>query len=344
MHVKNSKIDIVIPWVDGNDPNWQLLMKEYRGIDESNSGNCDARFREFELMRYWFRGVEKNMPWVNRIFFVTFGHLPKWLNTDNEKLRVINHRDYIPEKYLPTFNSNVIELNYHRIDELSENFLAFNDDLFVIDNVGEDYFFRNNLPCDMMLLKTLVNYDRSSFVWHMAFNNMGIINKYHAGGKTALKHFTKWINPCYGARNNLGNLLKIPGKRISGYYDGHVLIPHKKSVFKKVWELEGDYLDSVCMNRFRTPLDLNQWLMRYWNFAAGEFEPIDNTKFSQYFEFGEQDSIVDTMCDAIRQRKKAVIVINDTIPDSKAYMFDEYKRKLQSAFEEILPEKSGFEK
>ena len=93
-------------------------------------------------MRYWFRGIEKFMPFVNKIFFVTWGHIPEWLNTDNEKLVIVNHRDYIPEKYLPTYNSNVIEMNFHRIKDLSECFVNFNDDMFITDYVTEDYFFK----------------------------------------------------------------------------------------------------------------------------------------------------------------------------------------------------------
>ncbi len=343
MKRENGPIDIIVPWVDGNDPIWLESKNKYDGSGQKNSGNSDARYRDFDLMRYWFRGVEKNVPWVNKIFFVTCGHLPDWLNTNAEKLRVINHKDYIPEKYLPTFNSNVIELNYHRIVDLSENFIVFNDDIFVVDFLKEDFVFTNDCPCDMMLLKTLVNYDKDSYVWHMSFNNMGIINKYFTGGKSAFAHFSKWINPCYGFRNNLGNILKMPGKRISGYHDSHFIVPHKKSVFKKLWELEGDYLDSVCRNRFRTPLDLNHWLMRYWNFASGNFVPVDNTRFCQYFEFGENDSDFDSICNAIRTKYKAVFIINDTIPDSKANKFDEYKERLREVFDEIMPDKSSFE-
>ena len=60
--------------------------------------------------------------------FVTWGHLPKWLNIDNEKLVIVNHQDYIPEKYLPTFNSNVLDLNMFRIPGLSEQYINFNDE------------------------------------------------------------------------------------------------------------------------------------------------------------------------------------------------------------------------
>ena len=63
------------------------------------------------LLKYWFRAVEAYAPWVGQVHFITWGHLPEWLNTQCPKLHIVNHEDYIPEKYLPTFSANPIELN-----------------------------------------------------------------------------------------------------------------------------------------------------------------------------------------------------------------------------------------
>ena len=123
-------IDFVIIWVDGSDKKWLHEKNKY----QKNSINIDAeinRYRDWDNLKYWFRGVEKYAPWVNNIFFVTWGHIPSWLNTNNPKLKIIKHTDFIPKEYLPTFSANPIELNLHRIEELSENFVFFNDDFFV---------------------------------------------------------------------------------------------------------------------------------------------------------------------------------------------------------------------
>ena len=112
-----EKIDFVISWVDGNDKEWQKEREKY--IVENNNDNSDVRYRNWDNLKYWFRGVEKFAPFVNKIYFITYGHLPEWLNVNNPKLVIVNHKDYIPEKYLPTFNSHTIELNLHRIKGLS---------------------------------------------------------------------------------------------------------------------------------------------------------------------------------------------------------------------------------
>ena len=122
-------IDIVIPWVDGSDPVWQADHAKYRA--SKSADNHPARYREWGLFRYWFRGIEQNAPWVRKVHLLTYGHLPAWLEPDHPKLHIVNHRDFIPEEYLPTFSSHAIELNMHRIPDLAEHFLYFNDDVFL---------------------------------------------------------------------------------------------------------------------------------------------------------------------------------------------------------------------
>ena len=115
----------------------------------------NVRYRDWDTLKYWFRGVEKYAPWVNKIHFVTYGHLPKFLNTNNPKLNIVNHKDFIPKEYLPTFSANPIELNLHRIKDLSEQFVFFNDDMFVINKVKSTDFFKNGKPRDMASLTLL---------------------------------------------------------------------------------------------------------------------------------------------------------------------------------------------
>ena len=90
-----EKIDFVVLWVDGADPQWRKEWGMYLP-EEMNNGSSENRYRDWDLMRFWFRGIEAFAPWVNRVFFVTNGQKPAWLNTDHPKLRMITHREYIP--------------------------------------------------------------------------------------------------------------------------------------------------------------------------------------------------------------------------------------------------------
>ena len=103
-------IDFVIPWVDGSDPAWQK-ERDAKAAQLGSMERCDnrsERYRDWDNLRYWFRGVEKFAPWVHKIYFVTWGHLPEWLDVQHPKLVIVRHEDYIPKEYLPTFNSHTI--------------------------------------------------------------------------------------------------------------------------------------------------------------------------------------------------------------------------------------------
>src|SRR5699024_9785954 len=130
-------------------PEWQ---KEKMLYDESNKGDKrNIRFRDWDNLQYWFRGVEKYAPWVNKIHFVTWGHIPEWLNTNNPKLNIVKHEDFLEERNLPVFNSRAIEINLHRIPNLAEKFVYFNDDMFITKPVKKKDFFENQLPKDVAI-------------------------------------------------------------------------------------------------------------------------------------------------------------------------------------------------
>lgn len=92
-----EKIDFVIPWVDGSDPAWREEFQRYSPTKGTDAG--ENRYRDWNNLRYWFRGVEKFAPWVNTVWFVTWGHVPQWLDRNAPKLRIVRHEDYIPSKY-----------------------------------------------------------------------------------------------------------------------------------------------------------------------------------------------------------------------------------------------------
>ena len=138
-------IDFIIYWVDGSDVDWQKKKALYKGSDYQNNA---ARFRDWGILRYWFRAVEEYAPWVNRVFFVADSQRPKWLNFNHPKLVYIDHQDFIPHEFLPTFQANTIELNFHRIKGLSEHFVVFNDDMYINAPISPEYYFKGGLPCD----------------------------------------------------------------------------------------------------------------------------------------------------------------------------------------------------
>ncbi|SHN72021.1 stealth family protein [Desulfovibrio litoralis] len=139
-------IDVVYTWVDGGDP----LHAEKRNsfLPKQNNihpnGLENARFRDNEELRYSLRALETFAPWVRKIILVTDAQIPNWLNTLNGKIQIVDHKDFIPHEYLPTFNSHVIEAFLHKIPELAEHYIYLNDDVFLARQTTKASFFSSN--------------------------------------------------------------------------------------------------------------------------------------------------------------------------------------------------------
>ena len=170
-----NEIDFVILWVDGNDPAWHEEFVRTRQAE--NDDASEIRYRDWRNLHYWFRSAERFAPWVQKVHFITWGHLPAWLRRDHPKLHIVNHRDFIPAEYLPTFNSNTIELNIHRIEGLADRFVLFNDDTFLTRGCWPEDFFRRGVPCDMARLSVV----QPSSVGHIIYNDLELINRLHVG-------------------------------------------------------------------------------------------------------------------------------------------------------------------
>lgn len=330
-----DKVDFVILWVDGSDINWITEKKLY---DKSiiDAASCAARFRDWNILQYWFRGIEKFAPWVNRIFFITWGHLPKWLNTSHSKLQIVNHKEFIPAKYLPTYNSNAIELNLHRIANLSEKFVLFNDDTFIIQPVCKEDFFQKGMPVDEFVLNAIIPYYDMPIISHTCVNNVRIINKYFKKRSVVKEHFGKIYNLKYGV-GLVRSCLLSAWAEFPGFYNTHIPLAHLKSTFELLWEKEYDELDQTCLNKFRQYNDLNHWLMRYWNLCSGTFVPR-KTGFGKLFTVSNDNHFI---LDYITKQKGKTICINDS---STEFNFCSASIELKQSFDKILPDKSAFEK
>ena len=139
-------IDLVYLWVDGSDPAWMARKRAACGMDEpaedgSSETNCKARWTDNEELRYSLRSAERFAPWIRRVFIVTDGQIPAWLDTANPRVTVVDHSEIMPPEARPCFNASVIEHYLYRIPSLGERFLFANDDMFFSAPVGPGFFF-----------------------------------------------------------------------------------------------------------------------------------------------------------------------------------------------------------
>lgn len=328
-----EKIDFVILWVDGNDEKWIEEKNKYLDIVQNESAAVN-RFRDWKLLKYWFRGVEHCTPWVNKVYFVTWGHLPDWLDVTNKKLVVVNHKDFIPEDVLPTFNSTVIERYLHNIIGLSEQFVYFNDDMFLLQKIKPEYFFKKGLPVGAFIESPISMNDFQDTFNYQRINNTIIINRHFSKKQIIKQNFTKCFNLRYG-RYNINNLILNCWKQYAGFQFSHLPTPFLKSTFEEVWDIENEYLSKTSFNRFRNKTDINQYLFANWQWCTGKFIPV-YPRVNGYFEIGNQKSI-----DAISNKKYKMICLNDV---DETVNYDEEQRKIEEGFIKLFPEKSSYEK
>lgn len=332
--MESEKIDFVIIWVDGSDIEWRKEKNKYTPEEETD--DREIRYRDYDNLQYWFRGVEKFAPWVNKIYFVTCGQKPIWLNEKNPKLVLVDHKDFIPAKYLPTFSSHPIELNLHRIKGLSDKFVYFNDDMFIIKKVDKKDFFKNGLPCDTAVINAHPSIRNAL---HISETNMEIINDYFHKNVVLRQHPFQWFRLKYGAKL-FRTLCLLPWPEFIGIWDHHLATSFLRETFVTLWNKEYNMLDKTSSHKFRYAMDVNQWLFRYWQIVSGQFYPR-SVSFGKSFVLKDNNKNNQRIFNIIKKQRYKMICVNDGIEDEKNFVVA--KESLLNAFESILPEKSTFE-
>lgn len=329
------EIDFIVTWVDMNDPEWQKEFAKYSGKKENTrNGVSEARFRDAGFLEYWFRGVEKFAPWVRKIHFVTSGQKPDWLDENNPKINLVKHSDYIPAEFLPTYNSVVIERYLHRIPGLSDRFVYFNDDFYIINSIGPDRFFKDGLPRDIATFL----YNPSWSQWYRRIkNNLKIINRHFDKKEVMKRDHDKWFHPSYGSKAIWNHLLRHYGRFIT-LRTPHNAQPYLKSTFEEVWAVAGKELTETSVNRFRALSDYTPELFRTWQICRGNFEPYNTYLDTKMFPLMIKPKAA---IRAIYNQSYSLICLNDNV---HIRHYDRVMAEIRDAFEHILPDKSSFEK
>lgn len=331
MKKNEGEIDFVIPWVDGSDPCWIQEFNKFCPEEKRIHDVSVIRYRDYGLLRYWFRGVEKFAPWVRKIHFITCGQKPDWLNLEASKLHWVKHEDYIPHEYLPVFSANPIELLMYKIPDLADRFVYFNDDFFLTSPVSKKFFFNRGLPCDAAIMNALSVHG----IGHMVLNDLQVINNKFNKNCVLKRHPFKFFNPSYGLMQ-LRTICLLPWPKFTGFVDFHFANSFLKSTLQEVWSNYEEELTNTVKNKFRSYADINQWVFRYWQLCSGDFSPCNMKRGRKYFSI---DSDVSEIVNSISKGKYKEIVLND----AECTDFDKRMEEIKKAFDRLLPNKSSFE-
>lgn len=312
-------VDIVIPWVDGNDNNW--IKKRADFLDDWQLGqdsSDDSRFfYDYGTLKYVFRSIEKNAPWVHRIFLVTDEQRPSWLNID--RVTIVDHTEFI-DGALPTFNASVITSSVYKIPNLSENFILMNDDLmFWTPNEITDYF-KDGKPVDALIESSTVPFEDGFF--HVSLNGVALMNRIFKKREMITNHLTRFFNVAYGL-TQLRTVLSLPYGGFVGFLNPHFAMGLTRKEFEELVGLAQKEFAFTWSHRLRNPGDLNEWAVRYYRNLKGDFTP------------GKIKGIYLTISDfrkTVRlSEKMKVVVINDDNCRDKAAL-DNLNQMLNERF------------
>jgi len=275
-----EKIDLVVTYVNSADPQWQVIYNQHRPSNANEQTNGKQRFRENKHFIYWFRGVANYAPWINNIFLIvqSKSQVPTWIDTT--KVKIVLHEEFIPQEYLPVFNSQAIEMFLHKIPGLNEKFLYSNDDNYIIGDVKpEDFFDDDKVKTSFSCAR--YGSDDSMPLWKRAVINSGMLTNKAETEK--LKKAGSYMSPMHGIR------------------------PYLKSKMEEAYsKYEFDILNSI--SKFRETKNFTVYLFDFY------LRYIGLTREKEYkFSYFSSLSSVGLICTAIiNPQLYKTICINDT--------------------------------
>jgi len=349
-------IDCVVLWVDGSDPQWQharaVSLAEINAsgslIQEKASGQ--RRYRDWNIFKYFFRAIETNSPWFNKIHLVTCGQAPKWLNVKHPKLCLVNHRDIFKDpSNLPVFNTNAIHANLLGIPNLSEKFVLFDDDLFILNQTLPNYFFENEMP------KDYIKYSKMSFRcedsgWLSALYQT--IEKMQSTFKVNKKELLglPLIAPEYGMLLNCYNLFNF----LRSFLQSRTIFtplgirhypqPLLKQSLRAINQLFEKDIIKTSRHKFRHPEDITSYIYRYWHLLNKKFVPFfESPNILRMFSLRDYEALTEQVR-SLKNGKVRFLCINDDAPNTTSERdLAAMERLLTESMEKVFPKKSLFE-
>lgn len=312
----NFEIDLVYLWVDGSDLEW--LKKKNKFLSQKTGLNIEAtskaRTSDNEELKFSLRSAEKHAPWIRKIFIVTDGQKPAWLNLENEKIEIVDIREILPAQALPCYNSVVIEYFLYKIPGLSEHFIYANDDMFFQKDVQPDFFFEST-------------------------NGFPIVRLQRALSNKLLRFLSEKLkinNNIY--RITIRNAALLIEKKYGKYYSAtphHNIDAYLRSDYQKLVEsIFNREVEAVLTNHFRTADDIQRIIFQYYALAVkrGEIRYVNRSE-STRIRVHKPDFM-----SFITRYNPYLFCLNDSHRST-----DQDRERIKPFLQQLFPQKSEFE-
>ena len=247
------------------------------------------------------------MPFIRNVVLVVSSptQVPAWINQN--KVRVVYHKDFIPESCLPTFNSCVIESFFWNIPDLSDRVIYLNDDMFPIGPMQEIDFFTGNVP-------------------HIRFKHPEVYSEKNI-----------FVSQ---SRSSMDMITKVLG--LPAYEKGKILLPYHASQAITQTGLAG--VKNLCATELpsratavRTSNNINQYIYAYYQYFTNNY--IDITVNYKYFEI--RDDSINLIEDQLSKEDACqMICLNDS---DRVKDYPKLRTRLSKCFELRFPDKCKYE-
>ncbi len=280
-----SPIDLVIPMVFPQDPEWQREYLAHKG------GTADGvmrhtRYRSWDTEHLLVRCACRYMPWLRHIIILLAGdsQVQPWMtdemmslsSADGPRLRIVFHHEFMPDYALPCFSSPCIEMFLSGIPGLSEQFIYANDDMFPLGPLHPDDFFRDGRPC------------------------------------LSFKHNGRPVHPSLFERKCLyqQDMVDRPfgGRYKSVWLESmHSFAPILRSCCDEVWRRHGDEIVKYLSPLRRNDRSYNHYIYLLYQYFAGLSVDVSPVKM----RYVGRSTSVQAMTDILREPDGGIVCLND---------------------------------
>ena len=256
--MREQKVDFVIPFVDNNDEVWRTIYKDYCVAHKLNNKVSEINTERYKdnlrLIEYQLKLINKHLPWINTIYLLLMNReqAPKDLPSN---VKIVYHGAFIPQKYLPTFNSTTIEMFLWNIKGLSEYFIYANDDMLPFKDMSIDKFFTEEGQIKIEW-------------WHEDISQL----------------YNLFRRQCYNSYKHIA--FRLNKKTEVNKYDrpAHSFTPMIKSHCKEAYDLINDLIERH-IRAFRTEFQYNQYIYPIYElFRYGTCDTDIDFKYTQLEE------------------------------------------------------------
>ena len=227
-----EKIDAVITWVDGSEPNYKLKLEE----NLKNKKIINRQYTQANEIDFCVASIIKFAPFVRKIFIVTDKQKPKFSGIRHmvslEKIEIIDHEEIFRDNLdcMPSFNIRSIDALLFKIKDLSDKFIYFNDDMFLVKETTKEDWFKDN--------KAILTGS-----WAKTYNKQLIKTISHK-----IKNLLN-IRPSFNAaQSKAANIVGFHNKYFKSFHCGR---PQIKSVIKDFYNKNPQRLTNQIKYKFR---------------------------------------------------------------------------------------------